>query len=260
MYNGSQIREKLQAGQPVIGTIMYLGAPQFVEIAAEIGYEWLFVDTEHGHIDYDRLFSIMLAAKGTPLDVIVRVPCLRESAIKQALDLGASGVVVPMIQNADQVAAAVKWSKYAPQGLRGYGPLRAFHYMMQADEYRRDANAVTTVIAQIESLDAVHSIQEIVSVPGLDGVFMGTSDLSQSMGILGEEEHPELIANVNRVFDAAQEAGVAYGTFVRRASQCRPWIERGARLMTIGSDMEFWVDGLSEEWVQLKQTGGDTRA
>lgn len=253
MFNGGRIRQKLQGNRPVVGTIMYLGAPQFVEIAAEIGYEWLFVDTEHGHIGYNQLFAILLAAKGTPLDIIVRVPGLQESAIKTALDLGASGVVVPMIQNADQVATAVRWSKYAPQGLRGYGPLRADHYLIQADEYRRQANDLITVIAQIESVQAVDAIQEIVRVPGLDGVFMGTDDLSQSMGILGQPEHPALIANINRVFDAAQEARVAYGTFVRRAEQCRPWIERGARLMTISSDMEWWVDGLRDEWAELKR-------
>ena len=176
-------------------------------MTAEIGYEWLFVDTEHGHIDFDRLFSILLAAKGTPLDVIVRLPCLRESAIKRPSIWAPAGWWCLMVQNADQVAAAVRWSKYAPQGLRGYGPLRADHYTLRADLYREDANAVTTVIAQIESLEAVECIREIVNVPGLDGVFMGIDDLSQSMGILGEPEHPDLIANVNRVFDAAQGGG-----------------------------------------------------
>src|SRR3989304_7882154 len=110
MFNGSKMRAKLRGETPVVGTIMYFGVPAFVEVAAEMGFEWLFVDTEHGPVNLDAgLMPILLAAKGTPMDVIVRVPGLHEQAIKRALDLGATGVGIPLVKRAREVAQAVEW-------------------------------------------------------------------------------------------------------------------------------------------------------
>ena len=251
MFNGGNLRKKLRQGQAAVGTIAYFGSPAFVEMAAAAGYDWLFLDTEHGHLTSSDLLPLLLAAKGTPIDVIVRVPGLIEAEIKRALDWGASGIVVPMVENAEQAALAVKWSKYAPLGRRGCGPLRA-EYTHRANDYYAQANDWVTVVAQMESLESVRNIEEIVRVPGLDAVFMGLDDLRQSMGLLGVRDHPELDQKVEEIFQAARVAGMAFGTFVDSAEACRSWIERGARLMTVGSDLEFWLHGLDREMERLK--------
>ena len=156
-----------------------------------------------------------------------------------------------MVENAEQAALAVKWSKYAPVGRRGCGPLRA-EYTHRVNDYFDQANDWITVVAQMESLESVSNIEEIVRVPGLDAVFMGLDDLRQSMGLLGVRDHPDLDERVEEIFRAAREAGMAFGTFVDSAEVCRSWIDRGARLMTVGSDLEFWLHGLDREMERLK--------
>lgn len=258
MFNGGNLRRKLRKGQAAVGTIAYFGSPAFVEMAAAAGYDWLFLDTEHGHLTSGDLLPLLLAAKGTPIDVIVRVPGLIEAEIKRALDWGANGIVVPMVENAEQAALAAKWSKYAPLGRRGCGPLRA-EYTHRVDEYFAEANDRITVVAQMESLESVRNIEEIVRVPGLDAVFMGLDDLRQSMGLLGVRDHPELDRKVDEIFRAARQAGMPFGTFVGSAEACRSWIDRGALLMTVGSDLEFWLNGLDREMERLKGTGRSGR-
>jgi 2-keto-3-deoxy-L-rhamnonate aldolase RhmA len=254
IFNGSRIRRKLREGDVVVGTIMYLGAPQFVEMAAEVGYQWIFVDGEHGHRRGVDLMAVLSAAKGTDLDVIYRVSGLYENEVKTALDLGASGIVMPRVDTPEQIAQTVEWSRYAPEGKRGYGPLRADRYSLRRADYIREANDLVTVIAQIESVQAIENIDKIAATPGLDAMFMGMDDLRQSMGTLGCPDSEELPKMVDHVFDAARKAGIVFGTFVRSAEQCQSWIDRGARLMTIGSDIEFWVDGLRNEFARLKST------
>ena len=131
-----------------------------------------------------------------------------------------------MVENAEQAALAVKWSKYAPLGRRGCGPLRA-EYTHRANEYFDQANDWITVVAQMESLESVRNIEEIVRVPGLDAVFMGLDDLRQSMGLLGVRDHPDLDERVEEIFRAAREAGMAFGTFVDSAEVCRSWDRSG---------------------------------
>ena len=189
MFNGGNLRKKLRQGQAAVGTIAYFGSPAFVEMAAAAGYDWLFLDTEHGHLTSSDLLPLLLAAKGTPIDVIVRVPGLIEAEIKRALDWGASGIVVPMVENAEQAALAVKWSKYAPVGRRGCGPLRA-EYTHRVNDYFAQANDWITVVAQMKSLESVSNIEEIVRVPGLDAVFMGYGRPAAVDGIAGGSRSP----------------------------------------------------------------------
>lgn len=257
MFNGGNLQRKFKQGQAAVGTIAYFGSPAFVEMAASAGYDWLFLDTEHGHLTSGDLLPLLMAAKGTGIDVIVRVPGLIEAEIKRALDWGANGIVVPMVENAEQAALAVKWSKYAPLGRRGCGPLRA-EYTHRTNEYFAQANDQVTVVAQMESLESVRNIEQIVRVAGLDAVFMGLDDLRQSMGLLGVRDHPELDEKVEEIFRAARGAGMPFGTFVGSAAACRSWIDRGALLMTVGSDLEFWLNGLDREMDRLK--GSDPSA
>ncbi len=258
MFNGGNLQRKFKQGQAAVGTIAYFGSPAFVEMAASAGYDWLFLDTEHGHLTSGDLLPLLMAAKGTPIDVIVRVPGLIEAEIKRALDWGANGIVVPMVENAEQAALAVKWSKYAPLGRRGCGPLRA-EYTHRTNEYFAQANDQVTVVAQMESLESVRNIEQIVRVAGLDAVFMGLDDLRQSMGLLGVRDHPELDEKVEEIFRAARGAGMPFGTFVGSAAACRSWIDRGALLMTVGSDLEFWLNGLDREMDRLKGSDPSSR-
>ena len=258
MYNGGGLRKKLRDGNSVLGSIMYLGVPAYVELAADIGFEWLFVDCEHGPDSNRGLVPLLTAAKGTPLDMIVRVSGLHAHEVKYALDMGASGIIVPMMESAAQVRTLVEWCRYRPEGKRGFGPLRPSRYFRENRQYFKQANDLVTVIAMIESVDAIEQIDKITSVPGLDGVFMGTDDLRLTMGTLCKPDPPEFSQNIEKVFAAASRAGIAFGTYENEVEKCLAWIKKGARLMTLGSDLDYWCDGMERHMSGMRRGGTHT--
>jgi 2-dehydro-3-deoxyglucarate aldolase len=228
-------RKRLQQGDLLVGTGVTLASPEVSELLAEAGFDWLFLDAEHAPLDSGALQAMVMAA-GNKAACIIRVPTLGEATIKHALDIGATGVVVPQVHNAEQAALAVQWARYPPQGKRGMGVYRANHYGFQASEYLQTAAEQTVVVVQAESAEAVRNIDAIVQTPALDAVLIGPYDLSASLGHPGDLAHADFLQAVDRITAACQGAGLPLGIFAMNAEAARPYIVRGYSLILLSVD------------------------
>ena len=231
-------KAQLAGGELLLGSMVTLPSPAVAEILVELGYQWLFVDGEHGPLETAEVLAI-LQAVGKQVPCIVRVPAAAEVPIKKMLDLGAAGIIAPQVNTAQQAADVVAWSRYAPEGRRGVGLARAHGYGLNFQEYVESANQEITVIVQAEHAEAVENIEQIVQVEGIDAVLLGPYDLAASLGKMGQVDDPEVTGAIDRITAACQEAGLPLGIFGVSADAIRPYIEKGYNLVVAGTDTIF---------------------
>ena len=230
-----RFRTRLIAGETLLGTMVTLTTPAVSEILAEIGFDWLFIDGEHGPFEMADLLGV-LRAVGDRVPCVVRVPSSDEAGIKRVLDLGAEGIIVPLVNTAEQAAAIVRAARYSPAGSRGVGLGRAQGYGLRFQEYLETANDKVAVIVQAEHVSAVENIEAIVKVEGIDAVFIGPYDLSASLGKMGKISDPAVVEAIDHVTKTCQSAGIPLGYFGVTAASVRPYIERGYTLVAAGAD------------------------
>lgn len=228
-------RRRLIDRELLIGTMVTLPTAATAEILADVGFDWLFIDGEHGPLETADLLAI-LQAVGHRVPCIVRVPAGEEVPIKKVLDLGAAGIIAPQVNTAEQAADVVRFARYAPQGGRGVGLARAHGYGMRFQEYIESANDQVAVIVQAEHATAVENIDAIVKVPGVDAVLLGPYDLSASLGKMGLIDDPVVTGAIARITAACQSAGMAMGHFGVTAGAVKPYIEMGYTLITVSVD------------------------
>ncbi len=229
------LKSQLRSGELLLGTMITLPSPDVTEIMALAGFDWLFIDGEHGPFNAANLGQILRAASDYTA-CLVRVPAIDELPVKQALDLGAAGIIVPKVNTADEAAQIVDWCRYPPHGSRGIGLARAHGFGHHSSEYMAAANSDLLVIVQAEHRDAVENIESIVAVDGIDGVFVGPHDLSASFGKTGQVDHPEVVAAIDRVVSVCQSRQMPLGFFGMTAQHVQPWIDRGINLICVGVD------------------------
>ncbi len=237
----SRIRQK----ELLLGTMLTIPAPETAEMVAKCGFDWLFMDGEHAPLsvlDWQRLMQ----AVGGRCANILRVPSASERDIKKALDIGADGIIAPMVNSAEQARQVVSWCKYPPLGERGVGLARAQGYGLDFAEYMEKANDTIAVIVQAEHIDAVTQIDEIALVEGIDAVFVGPYDLSASMGRTGEVDHPEVVAAIEKVAATCRRENIALGFFGVSAGSVMPWIDKGYTLICAGVDAGFVTAGATQ--------------
>jgi 2-dehydro-3-deoxyglucarate aldolase/4-hydroxy-2-oxoheptanedioate aldolase len=242
MYEGRELRQKLHSGQTCLGTWVNFADPCIYELLAGAGYDFLLMDAEHGAMDTMDVQTNLMATKATGAATVVRVAWNEPWMIKRVLDSGAAGVLVPLVRTAEDVRRAVEASLYPPAGIRGFGPRRPSDYERSAAAYVANANDHMVVWVQVEHIDAVNNIKEIVQVPHLDGVFIGSNDLSGSLGLLGQTRHPRVLEAIDRVIAAAQGAHVPMGM----AGPAKPedayaWLQKGIQFITLGSAEGYLV-------------------
>lgn len=239
---GHDFRVRLKRGDKLLGTMVTLPTAATAEILAGLGFDWLFVDGEHGPLETGELGSI-LQAVSRDVACLVRVPEAAEVPIKKALDLGAAGIIVPQVNTAEQAADVVRFARYAPEGARGVGLARAHGYGMRFKEYVESANREIAVVVQAEHARAVDNIEAIARVPGVDAVLLGPYDLSASLGKTGQVDDPVVVAAIRRVTDACVAAGMPLGYFGVTAAAVKPYVERGYTLIVAGVDTLFLGQG-----------------
>ena len=208
------LKQKLQEGKPVFGAMITFPAPTMVEMLGYMGFDWVLIDNEHGSITVDSSEEMIRAAELTGVAPIVRPVANRPEVIAPFLDRGAWGVQVPHVNTRAEAAAAVESCKYYPDGQRGiFSRGRPAEYGIGAttQEYVAQANANTLVCLMLEEVEAVNNIAEIVTVKGVDVLFIGSGDLSQSMGYPGQQTHPEVQAVMEKGVKVIRDAGVAAG-------------------------------------------------
>ncbi|MEZ0155756.1 MAG: HpcH/HpaI aldolase/citrate lyase family protein [Candidatus Reddybacter sp.] len=230
----TQFKQPLNKGELLLGTLVSIASPQVAEILAQAGFDWLFLDGEHSSLSDGQIEQLIQAA--APRPCLVRVHSLDEIAIKKALDSGASGIIVPQINNAEQAARAVAFAKYPPQGQRGVGIARAQGYGFAFQGYIEQANDEVVIVVQAEHAQAVENIEAIASTPGVDGVFIGPYDLSASLGKMGQLDDPVVVKAIEHITQTCLTAGVKLGVFTTSAKAAIPYIERGFTLITAGTD------------------------
>jgi 2-keto-3-deoxy-L-rhamnonate aldolase RhmA len=235
-------RARLKRGEQLLGTMVTLASSASAEVLASLGFDWLFIDGEHGPLETRELTEI-LQAVGDKTACIVRVPEGAEVPIKKALDLGAHGIIVPQVNTAEHAADVVRWARYAPEGARGVGLARAHGYGLKFREYLTVANREIAVVVQAEHSRAVDNIEAIVRVPGVDAVLLGPYDLSASLGKMGEIDHPDVVAAIERVTDVCGRAGMPLGYFGVTAAAVRPYVARGYTLIVAGVDTLYLANG-----------------
>ena len=227
-------RTRLRAGEPLVGSIVTMPLASVAEIVADAGFDWLWIDMEHGPLDLIAVEG-MLRAKGSAAG-IVRAPDNDPVWIKRILDTGADGVLLPHVDNAAEARAAVEAAYYPPRGKRSFGVSRAHGYGPRMNDYLGSSVDETTVMIQIESAEAVANIDAILGTDGVDAAVIGPFDLSGSMGHLGDITHPEVAAAIDTVFQAGRTNGVPVGIFCGSAELAQSYLARGFSPIAVGVD------------------------
>ena len=244
-------RARLKRRDQLLGTMVTLPSAATAEILAGLGFDWLFIDGEHGPLETAELAAVLQVA-GPKTACIVRVPEAAEVPIKKALDLGADGIIAPQVNTAEQAANVVRFARYAPEGARGVGLARAHGYGQRFGEYLAAANREIAVVIQAEHALAVENIESIVRVPGVDAVLLGPYDLSASLGKMGRVDDPTVVAAIRRVTEACRAVGMPLGYFGVTAAAVRPYVAEGYTLIVAGVDTLFLANGAKALLAELR--------
>jgi 2-keto-3-deoxy-L-rhamnonate aldolase RhmA len=251
----STFRDRLLRGERLAGTLLSLPVPELAEIASLAGLDWLFLDMEHGSIAAPSLARMLQAVRG-PCASIVRVPENAEMWTKKALDAGADGIIVPRVNSPEEAASAVFWAKFPPQGGRSVGFSRANAYGTRFQEHVETANETTAVVIQVEHADGARRIEEILSVPGVDAIFVGPYDLSASFGKPGEVGDPQVLEAIRSVREACALRRVPAGIFCGDIPAAAKAVADGFSLICAGIDIGLFARGMAETAAAVKSPGG----
>ncbi len=231
-------RSLLNTGKTLLGTFLQIPAPDLAEIIGISGFDCAIVDTEHGMFGVDSSLGILRACDAAGLASIYRVPDVDPQKITQALDFGASAVMVPNVRTAQAAEKAINSAKYHPLGNRGVCPFtRGARYNSIGDpDYYTRSNEETCIILQIEANEGIAHLDEIMEVPHIDCIFIGPFDLSHSMGIPGQVTHKRVLDGILDITTRASKKGIAVGNFPVTVEQARLYRTMGVRFLAYGAD------------------------
>lgn len=232
------------AGRPLVGMWVCSGSPLVAEICAGAGLDWLLIDMEHSPNGLESVLGQLQAVAPYPVTAVVRVPTCDTVVIKQVLDLGAQNLLVPMVSSAAEAQVAVEAVRYPPRGRRGVGSaLARSARWSRVEGYLEHADEHVSLFVQVETVAGVEAAAEIAAVDGIDGVFVGPSDLAASMGLLGQQSHPDVVAAVHRTFEAVRGAGKPVGVNAFVADVARSYLTDGAAFVLVGADVTLLARG-----------------
>ncbi len=257
-FTPNPIKQALVQGKPVIGTmIVQERAPAMVQLFAQYGLDYLFIDMEHGPFSFETAADLIQVARLAGITPFVRVSDTQYSIYARALDAGAQGIMTPRVETVEQVERIIRFSRYPPLGQRGFSRLAAHLNYTDIDvdvaAYVEHANNNLVNIIQIETRQAVENIEALIAVPGVDGVILGMDDLSLSLGVAGDTRHPLAEEMLERVVAACQARGVPWGLHLPDLDRLEKWIERGMLLVTYSSDIWIYQQALRSGVGRLRQ-------
>ncbi len=246
------VKKALAEGKVQLGTGFWqFRSPEIARLLAAAGFHWAFLDTEHGGFDLETIQDICRVAALCGLSPIVRVADLQYPLVARAFDCGAQGIIFPRVESPELLEKAVSWTKFPPVGVRGYGiaTVQIDYEAASFPQIIHHMNANTMVVLQIETRRAVDARDELLSVPGIDAVMVGPADLSISLGVPGDFQHPKMVEAMEAVRDTCNRHGVAPGTQTRSPQLARFWKERGMRFLGCSNETAM----LHERAVELIQ-------
>lgn len=225
------------AGQPPLGSWIMSNSSIVAEAMGHAGFAWSVVDMEHSPLDFGTLAQVLQAVDATTMLPVTRVPWNDMVTLKRVLDAGATTVLVPFVQNADEARAAAQACRYPPEGVRGMAGMSRATKFGTVPDYFNTANAGISVIVQLETISALAELEAIAAVPGVDGLFLGPADLSGSMGLVGQLTHPAVMAVMADAVQRAKAVGKFVGTVGGTPELVREYRAMGFDFVAIASDL-----------------------
>jgi len=255
------VKKKLRAGEPVVAATITAASVEVAAQAASLGFDFLWIEMEHSPITLETLRTMVLAMRGLRAVPFARVPVNEIWMAKRVLDAGVCGVMFPFTSTPELAAQAVAACRYPPVGRRGSGPVLArFTWPGGSDGYPDSADCNVVVITIIEEARAVENIEAIAATPGIDVLFIGTSDLSYSLGLRGNQDDPRLQEAIAKVVAAAKKHGKVAGRPAATPEQAQKFIEQGFGLFQAPTDMGFMTAGAKTYLEGLGRAVGQVRA
>jgi 2-keto-3-deoxy-L-rhamnonate aldolase RhmA len=228
------LKEKIAGGQEIVGIMIQdVTSPIFIPIIAQIGYDFVILDQEHGPSTYLDVQNFVLAAKNTDLAILVRSTNISHQYIARILDMGADGLMIPHVDSPQEAHEVIKWAKYPPQGYRSWGmrPTLSKVSMRDKKDYINKTNETTVIFAQVESEESAGYADEIVSTPGIDGVIIGPADFTMNLGIPGEFTNPKFTEHAERVLKTCQKHSKAFGIHFGDINLTNEWRSKGMNIL-----------------------------
>jgi len=253
----NKLREIIKSGRTALGSHISLNDSVITELIGRIGYDYLWIDTEHTALGLDALEKHLIAARAAGTSAIVRVPVNDASRIKPVLEMGPDGIIIPMVNSYEEAKRAMQACLYPPRGIRGYGPRFAARYGARGmQEYLEKVEEDTMRIIQIEHIDAVNDIERIVTIDEIDAFIIGPCDLSASMGLLGApDDTPEIEEKLQKIISCVHSVnkpvGVSFG--LCDASVIDRWLRRGVDMISIANDLDFLLSGGTKLYATMKE-------
>ncbi len=251
----NRVKQALKNGQPVYGTMLVESASTaYVMMLAHAGYDFVFIDMEHGVYDLGEVAGMIRVARLAGVTPLVRIPDLAYDLVARTLDAGAMGIMLPRVETVEQAQTLVRYMKYPPEGVRGAAAGRGHTDYRGAGprELVSHMNEHTLVVLQIERVEAVRRIDDLFAVPGVDVGLIGPFDLTISLGAASVTD-PDVDAVIEQVLAAAQRAGVACGIHSSDPQQVARWKQRGMTMLLSGSDAQFFSAGARHTLSVMRQ-------
>jgi 2-keto-3-deoxy-L-rhamnonate aldolase RhmA len=245
-------KKGLKGSTRMLGVWAMSGNAVAAEALGFAGYDFVVLDMEHGPNDVPRMLSLLQAMAGTPAASVVRLPWNDFVVVKQLLDCGAQTLMFPYVQNADEARRAVAATRYPKDGIRGVaGMSRATRYGSVSDYFRDAANEICVVL-QLETIDAVANLPEIAAIPGVDAIFIGPSDLSASMGLIGQADHPDVQKVLESAAQTCAKAGKSSGILAPNAARGADYLGYGYDWVAVGSDLGLMMGAARKDIAELR--------
>jgi 2-dehydro-3-deoxyglucarate aldolase/4-hydroxy-2-oxoheptanedioate aldolase len=248
------VKQNLRAGKLQLGTgFGQFRSPEIPKLLAAAGFQWAFLDTEHGGFDLETVQDICRVSTMAGLCPIVRVGDLQYSLVARALDCGAQGIIFPRVESPELLERAVSWTKFPPAGIRGYGltAMQVDYEPLTFKQIIEHMNANNMVVLQIETRRALDARDELLSVAGIDAVMIGPADLSISLGVPGEFQHPTMVEAMEAVRVSCVKHGIAPGVQARSVAVARFWKERGMLFLGCSNDSGMLYERATEVASQI---------
>jgi 4-hydroxy-2-oxoheptanedioate aldolase len=254
----NKVKEKMLNKEKPLGTFLVMATQSHVECMSEVGLDYVIIDTEHGPYDTENMINLIRGAEQANMTPFVRVANADHKEIQRCLDQGAKGLIVPMLNTIEDFKKVVSLAKYTPVGKRGFAGVRSNNYGYNEDisvdieEFMGKCNDEILVMPQCETVDALEIIEEVVHLDGIDGIFVGPFDLSISLGVPVQFDHPKFIKAINRILSACKEANKFAIIYAGSTQAAKDDFAKGFDSVAYNIDASVFIDGYKREINEIK--------
>ncbi|MBQ35727.1 MAG: hypothetical protein CME04_05000 [Gemmatimonadaceae bacterium] len=244
--NAGTLKEKFRRDEPTYGMWITLESPSITEIATRMGFDWIVIDAEHGYLDMKNVMEHIRVANLANTPILVRISEIQKGLIKRIMDVGADGIIVPHVRTAVELAEAVSYAKYPPEGSRGIGAERATRWGAGIEQCVPRANENSLVVAMMETVEAGEAIDEILDVPGVDAMFFGLHDYSATSGYPGTADEPPVIERAMEVQKRIRARGMPSGIVAWEGEEIKKRLDEGFRMIGLGFDTTLLIKAAAQ--------------